>query len=227
MHPCVDLVEIAVDSDAVAAIGVFSRLHDPQSLLPLLFGPLVLLKISGELQPGLVSIPFDVEGDGEVVEHLEVVAFIVGLHVVVERLLVAQELVVLEVVVHAGLYHLLQQLGRFVPGLLAAGLAVSFVAEGGLRALLLQEVGLLLELRPAEVTRPLAFLLAEGPPPSFLQQLLYQVAVVAPAHREDQRVSAVALDLAEGDAVEGGRFSEALMVLRQFGLKGIVVFGAG
>ena len=53
------------------------------------------------------------------------------------------------------------------------------MAEGGLGALLLEEVGFLLELRPAEVVQPLALLLAQRPPPPLLQQLLHQVAVVA------------------------------------------------
>lgn len=69
------------------------------------------------------------EGDGQVIEDLLVVALVVGLHVVVECFFVAQELVVLEVVVDLGLNDFLQQLARFVSELLASGLAVPLVAE--------------------------------------------------------------------------------------------------
>ena len=154
------------------------------------------------------------------------VALVVGLHVVVECFFVAEELIVLEVVVDLGFDHLLQQLCRLVLRLLASGLAVPLVAQRRLGAFFLQEVGFLLELCPAEVVETLGFLLTEGPPPSLLQELLDQVAVVAPPYVENQRVSAVSLDLAKGHAVEGGCFFEELMVLCQFSLKVIVGLGA-
>ena len=110
LHPAVYLLEVAVDGDAVAAVGVLPGLHDPQPLLALLPRLLVLLEVAGELQPGLVAVALHVEGDRQVVEDLLAVALVVGLHVVVQRLLVAQELVALEVVVQPGLDGLLQQL---------------------------------------------------------------------------------------------------------------------
>lgn len=100
------------------------------------------------------------------------------------------------------------------------------MAQRRLGAFFFEEVCFLFELCPAEVVEPLGFFLTEGPPPSLLQELLNQVAVVALTHVEHQRVSAVIFDLAEGHAVERGSFFEVLMVLCQFSLKVVVVFGA-